>query len=97
MLDELQWPTLQEIRQQASLTLFYKIHNNLAITDKRSYLSVAGGESRRTRSHPFQYHHPNAYTDGLNSSFFPRTIATWNGLTTEAVSAETVDGFKAKT
>ena len=29
-------------------------------------------------------------------SFFPRTIATWNGLTTEAVSAETVDGFKSK-
>ena len=61
--------------------------------DKSRYLSVAGGGSRRTRSHPFQYHCPNAYTDGLKSSFFPRT---WNGLTTEAVSAETVDGFKAK-
>ena len=31
MLDELQWPTLQERRQQASLTLFHKLHNNLAI------------------------------------------------------------------
>ena len=28
MLDELKWSTLQERRQQASLTLFYKIHNN---------------------------------------------------------------------
>ena len=92
MLDELQWPR----RQPASLTLFYKIHNNLATTDKSRYLSVTGGESRRTRSHPFQYHRPNAYTDGLKNSFLPRTIATWNGLTTEAVSAETVDGFKAK-
>ena len=96
MLDELQWPTLQERRQQASLTLFYKIHNNLALIDKSRYLSIAGGESRRTRSHPFQYHRPNAYTDGLKSSFSPRTIATWNGLTAEAVSAETVDGFKGK-
>ena len=96
MLDELQWPTLQERRQQASLTLFYKIHNNLAIIDESRYLSVAGAESRRTRSHPFQYHSPNAYMDGLKSSFFSRTIATWNGLTTAAVSAETVDGFKAK-
>ena len=34
MLDELQWPTLRERRQQASLTLFYKIHNNLAIIDR---------------------------------------------------------------
>ena len=42
LLDELQWPTLQERRQQASLTLFYKIHNNLAIIDKSRYLSVAG-------------------------------------------------------
>ena len=38
----------------------------------------------------------NAYTDGLKLSFFPRTIATWNGLTTETVSAETVDRFKSK-
>ena len=96
MLDGLKWPTLQERRQQASLTLFYKIHNNVAIIDKSRYLSVAGGESRRTRSHHFQYHRPNAYTDGLKNSFFPRTIATWNGLTTKAVSAETVDGFKTK-
>ena len=28
MLDELQWPTLQEKRQQAYLALFYKIHNS---------------------------------------------------------------------
>ena len=59
-------------------------------------MSVAGGESRRTRSHPFHYHRPNEYTDDLKSSFFLRTFATWNGLTTKAVSVETVDGFKAK-
>ena len=85
MLDELQWPTLQARRQQASLTLFYKIHNNLAIIDRYEYLSVTGGgcgggggggRSRRSRSHPFQYRRPNAYTDGLKSSFFSRTIAT---------------------
>ena len=29
MLYELQWPKLQERRQQASLTFFYKIHNKL--------------------------------------------------------------------
>ena len=96
MLADLDWPELQERRQQASLSLFYKIHNNLAIVNKNRYLSEAGGGSRRTRSHPFQYHRPNAYTDGFKGSFFPRTIAAWNGLTTEAVSAETVEGFKAQ-
>ena len=34
MLDELQWPELQERRQQASLTFFYKLHNNLVTIDK---------------------------------------------------------------
>ena len=43
--------------KQASLTLFNKIHNNLAIVNKNRYLSEAGGGSR-TRSHPFQYRHP---------------------------------------
>ena len=71
MLDELQWPELQERRQQASLTFFYKIHNNLVTTDKNRYLYKAG--NRNTRYHPFQYHCPNAYTDGLKCSFFPRT------------------------
>ena len=96
MLDELQWPKLQERRQQVALTFCYKIHNNLVIIDKNRFLSEAGRGNRSTRSHPFQYYHPNAYTDGLNFSFFPRTIATSNGLTTEAVSAETVDGLKSK-
>ena len=94
MLDELQWPELQERRRQVSLT-FYKMHNNLVTIDKKRYHSEAG--NRSTKSNPFQYHRPNAYTDGLKFYFFPRTIATWNRLTTEAVSAETVDGFKSKT
>ena len=39
MLEELQWPELQERRQQASLIFFYKIHKNLVTTDK----TEAGG------------------------------------------------------
>ena len=38
----------------------------------------------RTYLHPFQYHHPNAYTDGQRYCSFPRTVAAWNGLITEA-------------
>ena len=78
-----------------SLNFFYKIHNNLVTIDKNMYLSEARG-NRSTRSHPFQFHRPNSYTEELKFSFFPRTIAIWNGLTTEVVSAETVDGFKSK-
>ena len=49
---ELQWPELQERRQQASLTFFNKIHNNLVTIDKNRYLCEAG-VNRSTRSHPF--------------------------------------------
>ena len=87
-----------EQRLQASLTFFYKIHSNdnLVIIDKNRYLSEAGRGNRSTRSHPFQYHRPIAYMDWLKFSFFPRMIATWNRLTTKAVSAETADGFKSR-
>ena len=99
MLDDLQWPTLQERRQQASLILFYKIYNNLAIIEKSRYLSVAGGGgggAGELGPTPFSITvlmHTRMVSRAL---FFPRTITTWNGLTTEAVSAKTVDGFKAK-
>ena len=96
MLDELQWPDFQERGQQASLTFFCKIHNDLVTVDNNRYLSEAGRGNRLTRPHPNQYHRPNAYTYGLKFSFFSRTTATWNGLTTKTVSAETVDGFKSK-
>ena len=39
MLQELQWPDLQERRQQASLSLFFKLDNNLAMVDKNRFLS----------------------------------------------------------
>ena len=54
-------------------------------------------EGERELGPLFQHHRPNAYMDGFKSSFISRTTATWSGLTTEAVSSETVDGFKSKT
>ena len=77
MLDELQWPKLQERRWPASLTFSYKVHNNPVIIDKNRYLSEVSRGNRSTRSQPFQYHHPNAFREELKFSFFPRTI-TYN-------------------
>ena len=47
-----------ERRQQASLTIFYKIHNNLVTTDKNRHLSAGGSGNRSTRSHPSVSPHP---------------------------------------
>ena len=57
MLEELQRPELQERRQQASLPLLYKTHNNLVTIDKNRYLgnlTKAGRGNRSTRSHSYQ-------------------------------------------
>ena len=59
MLEELQWPELQERRQQASLTFFYKIHNNLVTIDKNRYLlrlEVTGVPDPTPFSITFQMH-----------------------------------------
>ena len=75
---------------------FYKIHNTLVTIDKTRYLSEACRGNRGTKSHIFQYHSHNAFTDELKLSFSPGTIVTWNGLTTHTISKKTVDGFKSK-
>ena len=60
------------------------------------YLSEAGRGNRSSRSNPFQYHRPNAYTDGLNLSLFPRTTATWNELTIELPLRKQLMGLSPK-
>ena len=87
-------------QKKAFMSRFRIVFQTFSLTKRSAlplYLSEAGRGNRRTRSHSFQYHRPNADTDEINFSFFPRTIAIWNGLTTEADSAETVYGFKSKT
>ena len=72
-LENTQCPDLQE--------RFRCLYSTKSITKKNRHLSEADGGSRRTRSdHSFQYRRPKPYTDGFKNSFFPRTVATWNGL-----------------
>ena len=58
----------QERRQQASLTFFYKIHNNLVTIDKNRHLSEAGG-NRVPDPTPFSI---TDRLDGLEIFFLPQ-------------------------
>ena len=41
MLDELEWPSLEDRRVKSFLTLFYKIHSGTVSLDKDRYLTTA--------------------------------------------------------
>ena len=98
MLDELEWPSLEDRRVKSSLTFFYKIHSGTVSLDidKDRYLTPAPNLRSTRASHNSQYTRYMAYSDALkNSFFFPRTIPLWNSLPSSVVSSKTAEEFKA--
>ena len=73
MLDELEWPSLEDRRVKSSLTFFYKIHYGTVSLDKDRYLTPAPNLRSTRASHNSQYTRYMAYSDALKNSFFQRT------------------------
>ena len=94
MLDELEWPSLEDRREQSSLT-FYKIHSGTVSLDKDKYLTLAPNLRRTRASHKSQYTRYLAYSEALKNSFIPRTVPVWNSLPSSMVSSKTPEEFKA--
>ena len=94
MLDELEWPSLEDPRVKSSLTFFYKIHSGVSL-DKDRYLTPAPNLRSTRASHDSQYTTYMAYSDALKNSFFPRTIPLWNSLPSSVVSSKTAEELKA--
>ena len=95
MLDELEWPSLEDRREQSSLAFFYKIHSGTVSLDKDKYLTPAPNIRNTWASHEFQYTRYLAYSEALKNSFLPRTIPVWNSLPSSVVSSKTPEEFKA--
>ena len=95
MLDELEWPSLEDRRVKSSLTFFYKIHSGTVSLDKDRYLTPAPNLRSTRASHDSQYTRYMAYSDAQKNSFFPRTIPLWNSLPSSVVSSKTAEEFKA--
>lgn len=95
MLQELQWPTLEERRRLCRLHMLYKIRHQLVAINGEQYLSTAARVSRRT-SNPYSYLVPQSTTDYHRQSFFPRTVRDWNALPDEVVSAPSLEVFKGR-
>ena len=92
MLDDLQWPPLQQRRQQKRLTAFYKASNNLSLVTIPEYVKPSSG---CTRTHDLAYVQLQVYEQYKNS-FLPQTIREWNSLPPDLVHAASVDEFTAR-
>ena len=92
MLDILQWPSLQQRRQNARLVMMYKIHHQFVqcphIQEKLQF-----APNRERRGHPQQFSLITARTQYRSGAFLPQTIKDWNNLSREIVMAETADDF----
>ena len=97
MLDELEWPFLEDRRGQSSLAFFYKIHSGTVSLDKDKYLTPVPNIRSTRASHEFQYTRYLVYSEALTlkNSFFPRTIPVRNSLPSSVVSSKTPEEFKA--
>ena len=95
MLDDLDWPSLEDRRLKSSLTFFYKIHSGTVSLDKDKYLTPAPRLRNTRASNDSQYTRYMSYSDALKNSFFPRSIPLWNSLPSSVVASKTTEEFKA--
>ena len=93
MLQDLQWPTLQDRRRKAKVTMLYRTVHHLVAIPSHTYL-VPRGASLPTRGHDIRFLLPYSRIQSHQQSFFPSAIRLWNDLPSAAVNATTLDGFK---
>ena len=89
MLQQLQWPTLQERRAQAKVYMMYRIVYSL-VDIPSSHLTP----TLSVRGHNMKFLIPYARTFTYQRSFFPDTIRMWNSLPETVVSCLTLDSFR---
>jgi hypothetical protein len=93
MLHQLQWPSLQQRRQNYKLTMLYKITRGMVAIDSDQYLTP---RCQRTSRHfnsqafiPF-----NGCANYYKQTFFPSIVPHWNSLSERTVTSATLQDFK---
>ena len=95
ILENLQWPTLQERRKSARLVLLYKVLHDLLIIPN-CYLPFKSIVLRTRHSHNFKLVPYQPRIDVYKYSFLPRTVPEWNRLDAEIIETDCVEEFKQK-
>ena len=94
MLQNLEWPTLEERRWAIKATMLFKILHNLVYIPPDQYLIAATEYIRRHQQRLQQYLFFRV--NAVMHSFFPSTISIWNKLPDDVVNAVTINEFKIK-
>ena len=92
MLERLKWQSLQERRLVRRLSLLYQAHFQLFAITVPPYVNRSTRPS--TRKHPIQYLTIPTRTSVYADSFWPRTIQSWNNLSSATVLRKTTETFK---
>lgn len=92
MLQQLDWTTLEQRREDYRLVMLYKLHNNLVALDTAPYINPITRPTRTAHAHSYQV--PRSRTEQHKQSFFPRTVRNWNDLPSGTVCATSVDAFR---
>ena len=90
MLNQLQWPTLQERRAQFKMVMVYRMIHHQA--DVLKPLLIPTGMS--LRGHHQQFRVPFARTLIYQKTFLPDAIRMWNSLPVVVVQCTSVETFK---
>ena len=91
MIRDLEWPSLQQRREDSKVVLMYRIMYALVDIPATAYLRPI---SSTTRGHALRLAIPFCRTDVYRHSFFPSGIRLWNQLPEHLVTAKSLD-FKA--
>ena len=93
-LSTLNWPTLQNRRKVARLSVFHKaLYYKIAVT-MPDYLKTSTRHTRSSDCHHFIP--PAVKSDVFKHSFFPRIVTDGNSLSPEISNSETTSSFKSR-
>ena len=93
ILQQLDWPTLHERRDQIKLIRMYKIIHGLIYIQHNLPLTYSN-LNNISRSHLHRSIQPATRVDSYKHSFFPSTICMWKRLPSVVVMSESLSQFK---
>ena len=94
MMQDLEWPTLEERRWVIKVTMLFKILNDIVCIPADQYLVSISITGRRHQQRLKLKQDPFFNVNAYMNSFFPSAIDTWNKLPDTAINAANIHDFK---
>ena len=93
ILQQLEWPTLEQRRKEARSINMFKIQHATIAIPLPDYVQKQTASNTR-QYHPSRFRVMGPKTNVYKYSFFPRTILEWNSLPVSLYSIHDLDNFK---